>query len=256
MDAVRPKIVLDLCGGSGSWSRPFAQEGYDVRLLTLPTYDVTKIRKTCLLGVPSLWLENETKTGPERFESIPIDKIWGILAAPPCTEFSVLNCKAEPRQRKPEKGMIVVNACLQIIEWCKPEWWALENPVGYLREYLGNPTLTFQPWEYGDPWTKHTDIWGRFNIPSKPYKRWEDVPNKLPLYTRPGRGKPNFAYLHKSAQKDIPQLAFAKPTTDADFRAITPPAFAQAFYEANKHTEEAIKALMLKTIDAPSTRGD
>lgn len=34
------KIILDLCGGSGSWSRPYAQAGYDVRLITLPMYDV------------------------------------------------------------------------------------------------------------------------------------------------------------------------------------------------------------------------
>lgn len=33
-------IILDLCGGSGSWSRPFAMAGYDVRLITLPTHDV------------------------------------------------------------------------------------------------------------------------------------------------------------------------------------------------------------------------
>ena len=117
-------------------------------------------------------------------------------------------------------------------------WWALENPVGYLRKYLSKkgllPTLTFHPWEYGDPWTKRTDIWGCFTVPQKRYERWEDVPNKLPLYIRKNRGKPNFAFLHKSALKDIPQLAFANPKTDADFRAITPPGFARAFYEANK----------------------
>lgn len=33
-------IVLDLCGGSGSWSKPFREAGYDVRLITLPDYDV------------------------------------------------------------------------------------------------------------------------------------------------------------------------------------------------------------------------
>ncbi|MBO7276064.1 MAG: hypothetical protein J6V15_06815 [Clostridia bacterium] len=181
-------------------------------MITLPDYDVTTYQ--------------------------PPDNVWGILAAPPCTEFSVLNCTAEARDRKPEQGMVVVNACLRIIEKCKPEWWALENPRGYLRDYLGPPTLTFQPWEYGDPWTKCTDIWGRFNVPEKPYKRWEDVPNKLPLYTRPGRGKPNFAYLHKSAHKDIPQLAFAAPKTDADFRAITPPSFAWSFFKANRGREE------------------
>lgn len=93
--------------------------------------------------------------------------------------------------------------------------------------------MTFQPWEFGDPWTKATDIWGRFNIPKKIYNKWEDVP-KLNLYTRPNRKKPNFAYLHKSAWNDIPQLAFHKPETDAEFRAMTPPGFATAFFEANR----------------------
>lgn len=50
-------IVLDLCGGSGSWSRPFQQAGYDVRLITLPKYDVLNYE--------------------------PPKNVWGILAAPP-----------------------------------------------------------------------------------------------------------------------------------------------------------------------------
>lgn len=62
-----------------------------------------------------------------------------------------------------------------------------------------------------------------------------DVPNKLPLYQRKGRNKPNFAFLHKSAWKNIPQLAWhGQPTTDAELRAMTLPGFAWAFYEANK----------------------
>ena len=34
------KIILDLCGGTGSWSAPYKQAGYDVRLVTLPDNDV------------------------------------------------------------------------------------------------------------------------------------------------------------------------------------------------------------------------
>lgn len=34
------KIILDLCGGTGSWSRPWKENGYDVRNITLPEYDV------------------------------------------------------------------------------------------------------------------------------------------------------------------------------------------------------------------------
>jgi len=202
------KIILDLCGGSGSWSRPYKQAGYDVRLITLPDYDVRTYE--------------------------PPENVYGILAAPPCTEFSVLNCKAENRERHFDVGLSIVVPCLKIIAMCQPVWWAMENPVGHLMDYMGKPQLIFQPWEYGDPWTKRTAIWGRFVPPKKLYSSWDGVPDKLPLYTRPGRGKPNFAYLHKSAQALIPQLAWAHPQTDADFRAITPPGFAEAFWRANK----------------------
>jgi hypothetical protein len=34
------KIILDLCGGTGAWSRPYLEVGYDVRNITLPEYDV------------------------------------------------------------------------------------------------------------------------------------------------------------------------------------------------------------------------
>ncbi len=135
----KPKIILDLCGGTGSWGRYYALAGYDVRNITLPDYDVLTYE--------------------------PPENVYGILAAPPCTEFSVLNCIAEARERSPEKGLKVVMACLRIIQNTNPRWWALENPVGYLREYMGKPKLTFQPWEYGDPWTKRTDIWGTFTPP-------------------------------------------------------------------------------------------
>ena len=203
------KIILDLCGGTGSWSRPYQLNDYDVRIITLPDYDVLTYE--------------------------PPENVYGILAAPPCTEFSVLNCKAENRNRDFEAGLEIVNACLRIIETCKPKFWALENPRGHLRKFLGNPKLTFQPWEYGAPWTKATDICGNFNIPVKKYSKYEDVPNKLNLYTRKGRNKPNFAFLHKSAFKDIPQLQWHhQPETDAELRAMTPLAFAWSFYEANK----------------------
>ena len=201
------KIILDLCGGTGSWSRPYLENGYDVRLVTLPDNDVLTY--------------------------VPPDNVYGILAAPPCTEFSLLNCIAEQRERNLDEGMKVVNACLAIIEKCKPKFYAIENPIGYLKNYLGKPEFTFQPWEFGDAWTKRTCIWGKFNNPEKLYSNWEDVP-KLDLYTRPNRGKPNYAYLHKSAIRNIPQLAGYMPKTDAEFRAITPPGFAKAFFMANQ----------------------
>ena len=39
---IEKKIILDLCGGTGAWSKPYKDAGYDVVLITLPRYDVTQ----------------------------------------------------------------------------------------------------------------------------------------------------------------------------------------------------------------------
>ena len=36
----KDKIILDLCGGTAAWSNPYKKAGYDVRVITLPEYDV------------------------------------------------------------------------------------------------------------------------------------------------------------------------------------------------------------------------
>ena len=199
------RIVLDLCGGSGAWSKPYADAGYDVRLVTLPAHDV-------------------------RYYQPPLN-VYGVLAAPPCTQFSlVLN---EKIKRDLLGAMETVQDCQRIIKLARPQWWALENPVGHLARFLGAPRFIFQPWEFGDPWTKRTAIWGSVIPPRKTFKRWEDVPKNDALYIRKPRKKPNMVWLHKSAKALIPAYAPFEATTDAAFRALTPQGFARAFFEAN-----------------------
>lgn len=36
----KDKIILDLADGTGSWSKPYKNAGYDVRNITLPESDV------------------------------------------------------------------------------------------------------------------------------------------------------------------------------------------------------------------------
>jgi len=38
------KIILDLCGGTGAWSAPYKEAGYDVRVITLPEYDLREVK--------------------------------------------------------------------------------------------------------------------------------------------------------------------------------------------------------------------
>lgn len=208
------KIILDLCGGTGSWSKPYADAGYKVINVTLPEFDVRDF----------VW------TG---------EKVWGILAAPPCESFSNAR-RGHPVYNQSmcrKDGLDIVRACMRIIKECDPEWWVLENPAtGDLERYLGKPDMTFQPYEFGDGWAKKTALWGKFNHPKKIYTA-KNRPVALPgLYVRPGRGYPSLAFQHKNHIACIPQFApfanFVK--TDYDLRSITPPAFAKAFFDANQ----------------------
>ncbi|GAG68892.1 unnamed protein product, partial [marine sediment metagenome] len=133
--------------------------------------------------------------------------------------------------------LTMLKACQRIISECNPKWWVIENPYnGTMKDSLGKPALVYQPWEYGSPWTKKTALWGEFNIPSKLFDKWENVPKNDHLYIRPGRKKPGFVYLHKSAIHFIEEF---KPfinslKSDNCFRSLCSQGFAKAFKEANK----------------------
>lgn len=137
---MKHRVILDLCGGTGSWSRPYAEAGYDVRVVDLPQ-DVRLLRFDRTL------------------------RPHGILCAPPCTVFSYARNRYEPTAAELIAALSVVDACLRAVGIYNPMWWALENPRNKLRRYLGRPLLTFSQWEYGDAAEKPTCIWGNFNAP-------------------------------------------------------------------------------------------
>lgn len=208
------KTILHLCADTGSDSKPFRDAGY----------------KVILVG-KDMGVEN---FGKGRLYEPP-NEVYGIIANPVCTEFST--ARSTGKARNPDKGMEIVRECQRIIEECNPNFWVIENPAtGRLKDYLGKPIMTYEPWHYGSPWTKRTALWGKFSIPPSIYKNWEDVPKIPELYVRPGRGKPSLAFLHKSAYHLIPefyQLPF--PESDMEFRSLCSQKFAQAFFEANKN---------------------
>ncbi|MCP3683808.1 MAG: hypothetical protein GY861_14075 [bacterium] len=131
----------------------------------------------------------------------------------------------------------MVKHCERIIKQCNPKFWVIENPAnGTLKDYLGDPTVIYQPWEYGSPWTKKTALWGNFTIPRPLYNKWQDVPKNDKLYVRPGRPKPSLAFLHKSAINHIEEFKRFTPyiKNDADFRSLCSQGFAEQFFLANK----------------------
>lgn len=182
----KDRIILDLCGGSGAWSKPYKDNGYTV-------------------------LKFDIKDGQD-IRLLPVfpGRIYGILAAPPCTSFSLAKhnfhgCTKEELL----EGLSVVDACIRIIHVNKPYFWALENPIGRLSDYLGKPKLIFNPCDYGDGYRKRTAIWGKFKIPKK---------NVVSV-------------THKNYIKN---LYHYNPLERSARRAITPPGFANAFFLANQ----------------------
>jgi site-specific DNA-cytosine methylase len=213
---MKQNIILDLCGGTGSWSEPFRKAGFNVIVLDIKNgYDITEFT----------WRNGELSFGwDEKAIWIRPEEVYGVLSAPPCTQFSFARTNAkEPRNL--EEGMKIVEACLKIIWICqnnlkkdvqkKPhlKFWALENPNGMLKWFLGKPAFEFSPFEFGDDYKKKTHIWGDFKIPEK---------NPIECT------KPKF---DKLSSKEIHPEYYGKLTRQ-ERRAITPKGFAEAFCKA------------------------
>jgi hypothetical protein len=58
----------------------------------------------------------------------------------------------------------------------------------------------------------------------------QDCPHIKGLYIRPNRATPSIAFNHLGHKKYIRAFDNYHPVDDASFRAITSPAFAQAFF--------------------------
>ena len=218
------KIIIDLCGGSGAWSKPYANAGYTVHNITLPDYSVDKLATGCD-GI--LFLSQSDKPNIQ----IWIEHIYGILAAPPCTEFSLAKTTA-PRDF--EEGMKTIRACLDIIWHCQTrgrlKFWALENPRGLLKRFLGKAPYQFEQWQFGGIVEKPTCIWGDFNpakptVTIKPKKDGRKI-NNTKHHANPKCPEEYRDYIEHQLPSNTNKVAA--------IRAITPKGFAEAFYKANR----------------------
>jgi len=194
------KTIISLFDYSGSWSAPYREAGHNV------------IQVDIKLGIDIMTVN------PAQF-----GRVDGILAAPPCTDFAVSGAQWWPvkdTDGRTAHSIALVRKTLDIIQYCQPDWWALENPVGRIDKLV--PELQqfgpwwFQPHWYGDPYTKKTGLWGTFNrnLPTN-YVEPE-------FYERGGkRGSWMWATLGGKSERT------------KEMRSITPAGFAQAFYKAN-----------------------
>lgn len=193
------KVILHLCADIGSDSKPYKDAGYDVRLIG-------------------------SDIGVENYH--PPKGVYGIIANPPCTMFSIARSYAKtPRDLR--EGMRLVKECLRIIWECSYDlpsdhsrtiplkFWAIENPgSGLLRNFLGRPAFEYNAWEYGHAFSKRTALWGNFNLPKRPILSYP-----IPI--------------NKSVNEVITTSTHRDPYERMNARSMCAPNFAKAFFEAN-----------------------
>jgi site-specific DNA-cytosine methylase len=187
------KTILSLCDYTGNWCKPYRDAGYNVIQIDMKHgQDVRLLRSQGL--------------------------VYGILAAPPCTVFCVAGNRWTRTPEEMREALSVVDACLRLVATCRPVFWALENPTGKLKHYLGEPDFRFDPCDYGDPYTKKTCLWGTFNAP-RPSQQIKPIE------------KPSG---HHSIDAYLKQQGYKLGIQRAQLRSMTPMGFAYAFFAANQ----------------------
>ena len=163
------KVVLSLFDLTGKWSQPWVDAGYQVYRFDLQTDpengDVTKFSAESFM---------------DTFGAFEGQDIHAILAGCPCTEFASSGARhfaAKDADGRTHSAVELVHQTLRTIEFFKPAIWSIENPVGRIEKLAGLPPwrLSFDPNQLGDPYTKKTLLWGRFNgdLPIAPVEATE-----------------------------------------------------------------------------------
>jgi hypothetical protein len=199
-------ILVSLFDYSGCWSEPYRRAG--CRVLQVDNklgFDIFK------------W----------NYKAIKPGLVAGIIAAPPCDDFAVSGAQywhQKDTDGRTAASVRLVKEVLVIVRYFKPRFWVIENPVGRLNQLI--PELEhfgpcyWQPFWYGDKWTKKTGLWGQYTLPPPKHK-------VLPL--------------RYSAQGSWTQRLGGKSERTKELRAVTPPGFAQAFYEANPLGQQLVQ---------------
>ena len=125
--------VLDLCSGLGGASEAFANH---------PHWEVVRIENNELLAdVPHTRLL-EVQHWLDWLPGIILEMGGNpdlIVAGPPCLQFS--NAYGSPRSIARREGIPyepntdLVEDCIEIIEFCQPSYWIIENVAGAVNDF-------------------------------------------------------------------------------------------------------------------------
>jgi hypothetical protein len=237
------RVIISLFDATGTWSQPYVDAGY-----TVLRYDSARGDD---IHTKDWFLEIEAikEKGYE---------IAGVMAAPPCTSFASAGAQWWGAQHdSPSKDWVrkkygelaathydrpidyaeaIMTDVVAIVDLANPtDFHAMENPSGRLRKMLkegewnqdiGLPSISFDPWHFGDPYTKRTHLWGEMNT-------------DLPIATVAPTEGSKMHKMHSGAEKIGGE------------RSATPEGFSYAFFMANHRTEPPTPAAAPAPTEAP-----
>jgi len=221
------KTLISIFDYSGTCAEPFEDAGWqclniDKQLIDLDDMfnSINPVHYTDIMDMTTKWFyENIFENDIE---------VNGIIAFPPCTRFTRSGAahwgKAD-QSGETDYYVMLVYRTLAIIDLCKPDnFWYIENPIGRIAKLV--PELQdyrkgyYQPYQYGDPYSKKTALYGEFVMP-------DPVNQVAPVCS--GTKESSLDYYFRTVAK-APDFMKRR----SYYRSITPQGFSNAFYEANK----------------------
>lgn len=142
----KQRVMWDLCSGLGGWSEAFVQAGWVViRIEVNPALEYVPFTR--------IW---DVKEWVDWIDDLPHPDL--VVASPPCTEFSTADWRKDRETLKPD--MSIVRACLDIIDYIKPDYWILENVKGACRYFI--PIIGHHRQAIGNRQSPQFYLWGNF----------------------------------------------------------------------------------------------
>ena len=212
----RQKWVISLFDTSGAWSQPWVDAGYQVLRFDIQDEQLIEVQEGESVRTANIGdvFEHGIEVYANEYGAFNGEDVYAVLAACPCTDFASSGARhfaAKDADGRTLLSQEIVSQTMAIIEYLKPQVWALENPVGRIGKLTGLPQwrTSFDPYHFGDTYTKKTLLWGRHN-------------GDMPIMPRePVEGSKMHTQYGGSSLK----------TKNA--RSVTPEGFAYAFFIAN-----------------------
>lgn len=159
-------LIVSVFDYTGEWAKPYADAGYPVLLWDL------KVEGCILQKFDTLTTQIDDAIEAGYFP-------YGLLAAPPCTDFSSAGAQYWSAKDKAiaadpydpwtisELSQALVLITMHLRDLYPWTFWAIENPPGRMERLVPEikpfRKLIFSPYNYGDPYTKKTILYGQFN---------------------------------------------------------------------------------------------